>query len=93
MLADGFGNHAMSFTGSNPQLVRQLHQELFDYLKKVGARFPVADPLYSADAENKYLEGVVKNRLPQLEQQRLKFLSKDFYPKILIQRITGGEAM
>jgi len=74
-------SESSDLAGSNPQLVRQLHQELFDYLKKVGARFPVADPLYSEDAEKKYLEGVVKNRLPQLEQQRFKLLSKDFDPK------------
>lgn len=66
---------------NNPLLVKQLHKELFDYLNRVGARFPKIDPLYSADAEKKYLEGIEKNRLPQLEQQRIKFLSKDFDPK------------
>jgi thermostable 8-oxoguanine DNA glycosylase len=55
-----------------------LHQELFDYLKRVGARFPAKDPEYVSEAEQKYLDGIVKNRLPQLEKQRLNFLSKDF---------------
>ena len=54
---------------------------MFDYLAAVGAGFPEKDPEYSADAERKYLEGIVKNRLPQLEKQRLNFLSKDFDPK------------
>ncbi|MDP2114850.1 MAG: sulfatase-like hydrolase/transferase, partial [Bacteroidota bacterium] len=68
-------------SGNNQKLVGQLHKELFDYLKSVGARFPEEDPEYSAEAERKYLEGIVKSRLPQLEQQRLNFLSKDFDPK------------
>jgi arylsulfatase A-like enzyme len=68
-------------SGSNQKLVSQLHKELFDYLHKVGARFPEKDPLYSAEAERKYLDGIVKNQLPQLEKQRLNVLSKDFDPK------------
>lgn len=68
-------------SGNNKKLVSQLHKELFDYLKKVGARFPERDPEYSAEAERTYLDGIVKNRLPQLEKQRLNFLSKDFDPK------------
>jgi arylsulfatase A-like enzyme len=66
--------------GQNPGLVQQLSKELFDFLKKVGARFPEKDPEYSEEAEKNYLEDIIKNRLPQLEQQRLNFLSKDFDP-------------
>lgn len=68
-------------SGNHQKLVSQLHKELFDYLKSVGARFPEKDPEYSAEAERTYLDGIVKNRLPQLEKQRLNFLSKDFDPK------------
>jgi hypothetical protein len=68
-------------SGLNQKLAVELHQELFDYLERVGARFPVKDPEYSAEAERNYLDGIVKNRLPQLEKQRLNFLSKDFDPK------------
>ncbi|NJO68981.1 MAG: DUF4976 domain-containing protein, partial [Bacteroidetes bacterium] len=68
-------------SANNQKLVSQLHKELFDYLKSVGARFPEKDPQYSAEAERKYLEGIEKNRLPQLEKQRMDFLSKDFDPK------------
>jgi len=67
-------------SGNNQKLVSLLHQELFDYLREVGARFPEKDPEYSAEGERKYLDGIVKTRLPQLEEQRLKFLSKDFEP-------------
>jgi hypothetical protein len=55
--------------------------QLFDYLQKVGARFPKKDPQYSAEEERKYLDGIEKNQLPQLEKQRLNVLSKDFDPK------------
>lgn len=58
-----------------------MHKEMFDYLSKVGARLPEKDPEYLAKAELTYLDGIVKNRLPQLEKQRLNFLSKDFDPK------------
>lgn len=68
-------------SGNNQKLVSLLHQELFDYLHEVGARFPEKDPEYSAEGERKYLDGIVKTRLPQLEEQRLKFLSKDFDPE------------
>ncbi len=68
-------------SGNNQKLAGQLHGELFDYLAAVGARFPEKDPEYSAEDEKNYLEGIVKNRLPQLEKQRLYFLSKDFDPK------------
>lgn len=64
----------------NPTLVHQMNFELFDYLKKVNARFPSKDPEYSQAAEEKYLEEVFINKLPQLEKQRLKFLSEDFDP-------------
>ncbi len=69
------------FAPKHPEIVKKLSEELFAYLKKVGARFPAKDPEYSVEAEKKYLESVVKNRLPQLEKQRMNYLSKDFDPK------------
>jgi arylsulfatase A-like enzyme len=65
----------------NPNLVKQLSGELFAYLKKVNARLPEKDPQYSSEDEQKVYQDVVNNRLPQLEKQRLNFLSKDFDPK------------
>ncbi len=65
----------------NAEIVRQLGTELFDYLKKVGARFPVKDPEYSVKAEKKYLRDIVTNRLPRLEQERINMLSVDFNPE------------
>jgi len=68
-------------SGENPKIAKQMKTDLFDYLKKVGAKFPEKDPVYSGEAEKKYLQDIVKNKLPQLEKQRLQFLSKDFDPK------------
>jgi len=58
-----------------------LSEKLFTYLKEVGAKFPEKDPEYNAEQEKKYLENVVNKRWPQLEKQRMDFLSKDFDPK------------
>jgi arylsulfatase A-like enzyme len=67
--------------GQNPALVKKLSAELTTYLKKVNARLPEKDPQYSSDDEKKTYQDVVSNRLPQLEKQRLNYLSRDFDPK------------
>ena len=65
---------------TNQERVKQLSKLLFDYLEEVGAKFPVKDPEYDADLEKNYLESVVNKRWPNLEKQRMDFLSKDFDP-------------
>ncbi len=50
-------------------------------LNEMGARFPIEDPIYNAEKEEEYLQRIVNNRLPNLEKQRMNFLSKDFDPK------------
>jgi len=45
-----------------------------------GAAFPVADLQYDPEAESRYLESVKNELLPQLEEQRLKYLSPDYSP-------------
>ncbi len=64
----------------NPEKVKELSKRLFDYLNEVGAKFPVKDPQYNAVKERNYLEKVKSELLPQLEKQRLNYLSKDFNP-------------
>jgi len=64
----------------NPELTKQLSQQLFSYLNEVSARFPEKDPEYNKEAEQKHLERVKNQHLPQLEKQRQEFLSKDFNP-------------
>ncbi len=65
----------------NPEIVTKLSTKLFVMLDEMGARFPTKDPKYSAEKEKKYLENVINKRCPQLEKQRMNFLSKDFDPK------------
>jgi arylsulfatase A-like enzyme len=67
-------------SAANPELTKQLSEQLFAYLNEMGARLPEKDPEYKEELERKYLEWVEKVRLPQLEKQRLEFLSKDYDP-------------
>ncbi len=63
-----------------PEKVTELHALLFDYLQSVNAKFPVENPNYDAakDAERRrYREETL---LPELEKERLEYLSKDFDP-------------
>lgn len=67
-------------SSENPELTKQLSQQLFGYLNEVGARFPEKDPEYNKDMEEIHLERVRTKFMLQLEKQRLDFLSKDFNP-------------
>lgn len=64
----------------HPDIAKALTDKLFAYLQDVGARYPEQDPDYSAEAEKRYLEKVVNERWPRLEEQRLNFLSEDYDP-------------
>lgn len=66
--------------GQNPELVKKLSEKLFTYLNEVGAKFPAKDPEYSEELEKKYLDRIINERLPQVEKQRLIYLSEDFDP-------------
>jgi arylsulfatase A-like enzyme len=68
-------------SSEHPELTKQLHEQLFTYLKEVDARFPEKDPLYKEEPEQKYLERVRTELMPQLEKQRLMFLAPDFDPE------------
>lgn len=65
----------------NAEVVKQLSEKLFVMLDEMSACYPTKDPEYSAEKEKQYLQRVVNKRLPQLEKQRMNFLSKDFNPK------------
>jgi arylsulfatase A-like enzyme len=64
----------------NPVIAGELNEKLFDFLRETGAKFPVHDPQYDPELEKKHLERIANERLPQLEAQRLRFLSADFDP-------------
>jgi arylsulfatase A-like enzyme len=65
----------------NSELASQLSKELFDYLHKVGARFPAKDPDYNADMEKEYLNKMKTVVWPNVENERKQFLRIDFDPK------------
>ncbi len=67
-------------SAEKPELTKQLSQQLFTYLNEVGARFPEKDPEYKEELEKQHLERIRTVRMPQLEKQRLEFLSRDFNP-------------
>ena len=69
-----------NLVGEHQEIANSLHTKLFDYLEDVGARFPEKDPEYDAEKEKLHLKKVENERLPKLEKQRIRFLSKDFDP-------------
>jgi arylsulfatase A-like enzyme len=64
----------------NPDLAKQLSEQLFAYLNEVGAQFPVKDPEYNEELEKQHLQRISTELLPRLENQRMNVLSKDFDP-------------
>lgn len=68
-------------SAENPEIVSQLSKELFEYLKNVGAKFPVYDPEYSEEAEKNFILNKKKELKINLESERKSFLSKDFDPQ------------
>nr|WP_319509493.1 sulfatase [uncultured Draconibacterium sp.] len=65
----------------NTDLTTKLHQQLFDYLIAVNARFPVENPNYDNEKAQNRLLRIEQERLPALERERLHFLSEDYDPK------------
>ncbi|WP_148232073.1 sulfatase [Maribacter sp. HTCC2170] len=74
-------SETMDIANEKPKLVQQLSKDLFNYLNEVGARFPERDPEHDISKEQAYLKNVVEKKWPQLEEQRMEFLSEDFDPK------------
>ena len=71
---------ANDVVAENPEKVKELNEKLFSYLNEVGAKYPEKDPEYDPQKEKEYLQKVVNERWPQLEKQRMEFLSKDYEP-------------
>ncbi|MGQ1786135.1 MULTISPECIES: sulfatase [unclassified Saccharicrinis] len=63
-----------------PEKVEKMGKELFDYLTQVGAKYPQHDPQYSEAVQKEYLFKLEHNKIPSLEKQRMKVLSKEFVP-------------
>ena len=67
-------------SSQNPEIVERLHTELFDYLNKVGVKFPQKDPEYNEKAAEEYHEKIVNKLWPRLEKQRKEVLSTNYKP-------------
>lgn len=63
-----------------PERSAKMKKELFDYLEKVGARYPERDPQYDPERERQRLRNIEENQMRNLENQRRKFLSEDYDP-------------
>lgn len=67
-------------SAQKPDIVKRLHDELFNYLHTVNARFPQKDPAYDIEAEKQYKQNIVNEIWPRLEKQRQRMLSSDYSP-------------
>jgi len=67
-------------TNEHPKMVKELHKQLFDYLNRIGAKYPKKDPLYNAIKAQQYHDNMLMNKMPSLEKERLNVLKKDFKP-------------
>jgi arylsulfatase A-like enzyme len=64
----------------NPEKVKMLEKNLFDWLKSVEAKYPEKDTEFDAEKREKYELNIKNKLLPKLEENRKEMLSKDFKP-------------
>lgn len=64
----------------HPEITSKLSLQLKKWLASVDAKYPKADSLFSQDKRTTYDTRIRDKKLPNLEQERLKILSKDFKP-------------
>lgn len=64
----------------NPEKAKELRTKLDSWLKETNAALPAQDPEFDEVKRAAYRQNIIDKRLPELEQQRLDFLKKDFTP-------------
>ncbi|MEM8524326.1 MAG: sulfatase [Bacteroidota bacterium] len=64
-----------------PERATIMKQQLLDALKGMNARFPKRDSTYDMASERRHLLRMEQELMPRLEEQRLRFLGKDFDPE------------
>ncbi len=64
----------------HPKVASKLSTQLQAFLNKVDAKTPVRDTTFDAGLAKKNHQEKIDKLLPELEQQRMKFLSKEFQP-------------
>ena len=65
---------------ANTTIANDLSQELKNFLAEVNANKPAPDELYSAELDQKRMEFIRTKKLQQLENDRVKFLTKGWEP-------------
>ncbi|TBN02936.1 DUF4976 domain-containing protein [Hyunsoonleella flava] len=63
-----------------PEIAKNLSNDLMAWLTYVGAKYPTKDHLFDEIKQDRRLQTIISKKLPNLEQQRLEFLSLDFEP-------------
>jgi len=64
----------------NPVVAKELRGKLLAWLEEVGARYPEPDENYNKDLDERRQKYIVEEKWPELEKQRMLFLSEDFKP-------------
>ncbi len=79
-LKDDIGEQS-DLSAKKPELVAELHKQLFEYLESVNAKYPEKYSGYDPEKAEKLRIYRKETLLPALEKERRDFLSKDFDPK------------
>ncbi len=66
--------------GQQPKIASKLRAQLQSFLDKVNAKTPVRDTTFDAGLAKQNHQEKIDKLLPALEQERMKFLSKEFQP-------------
>lgn len=73
-------NEQKNISNENKELTKQLYNKLNSWLLNVGANKPTKDIEYNEALAKKRHDYLKNTFLPQLEKNRMKYLSKDFEP-------------
>ena len=68
-------------SGQNPDKTQEMSKQLLSWLVEVNARYPVPDDEYNAEMDSMRDVNIYNVKWPNLEKQRMDFLSKDFDPE------------
>jgi arylsulfatase A-like enzyme len=70
----------LNLISEHPEIAKAMSNQLLNWLKGVGAKFPEEDVEYNSVKAEKRYSSTVNTKWPMLEKSRLEVLSKDFQP-------------
>ena len=65
---------------ANTEIAEKLSKKLLGWLTEVGAHYPKSDEEFDSKKAAKRHQNIVEKKLPELEKQRMNFLSTEFNP-------------